>query len=833
MRDSTLTQSTNWQRRSRFKTAPKLAAPIIALYLFTVLLLSGNSMAQDSEYQLPPQAVVDIIDAKPDPAISFSPDTQWMLFVDRESMPDISHVARRMLGLAGVRIDPAINGQFASSFFTGLALGKRGEDANRSLVTIPLSPESKLVGISWSHDSKHFTYTLATPSGQELWVCPVDEPKKTRKLTDRLNTVMGRIDWMPDGDAILCQLVPEDRGEEPAGQQAPTGPNIQESYGNKSPTRTFQDLLENSHDAALFSHYATSQLAVLGLDGSVRKLGDPGIYSRVSPSPSGDYVLLTRIKKPFSYLMTYHSFPRNVEVWKVNDSLDGPQSHTVVEIPVDENIPIEGVRTGPRRVDWKSSVPATLVWMEALDGGDPNQEAEHRDRYMLQSAPFSDAPKEIVKVNHRAVGAEYFEDSSLLLTTEYDRDRRWVVSLLHDLDSDEKPKTLADRSIRDRYNDPGAIISKPDQNGHLIALQDGDWIYRKGSGASPAGNLPFIDRQNLKTLETERLWRCEDGNFEAVVRVVSSDPSGQVEVITSHENPTTPANYVLRKLADGASSGNSQLTEFKDPTPQIRGIKKQLVKYERADGVPLSATLYLPADYKQGTRLPLLVWAYPREFNDAKTAGQVSGSPNQFTRMRGLTHLSLLTQGYAIMDAATMPVIGDPETMNDTFIEQIVGAAKAAIDHAVELGVADRDRVCVGGHSYGAFMTANLMAHSDLFKAGVARSGAYNRTLTPCGFQSERRPYWEAKQIYHNISPFLNADKINEPLLLIHGENDNNSGTFPLQSSRMYQAIKGNGGTVRLVMLPHESHGYRARQSILHTHAETIDWLNKYVKATE
>ena len=804
----------------------KLAAGIAVTSLFS-LLLTGNLMAQDSTYQLPPKSVVDIIDANPDPAISFSPDTEWMLFVDRPSMPDISDVSRRMLGLAGVRIDPVINGRFATSFFTGLALGKRGDGSERELTRIPLPPESKLVGISWSHDSKHFTYTLATPKGQELWVCPVAEPGKSRMLTDRLNTVMAGKDWMPDGNAILCQLVPEDRSEEPSDQRTTTGPNVQESYGNKSPTRTYQDLLENSYDESLFSHYATTQLAILGLDGSVRKIGEPGIYSQVSPSPDGDYALVTKIEKPFSYLLTYRSFPRNIEVWKLNESATGPQSHTVAKVPMDENIPIEGVRVGPRRVDWKSGAPATLVWFEALDGGDPNQEAEHRDRYMMHSAPFADAPKEIVRVNHRAVGVSYFEDSSLMATVEYDRDRRWVVSLLHDLDSEDDPKTLSDRSVRDRYGDPGQIINKRDETGHTIARQDGDWIYRKGSGASPAGNLPFIDRQNLKTLETERLWRCEDGNYEAVSRVAASNESGKLEVITNHENPTTPANYFLRNLGDDSVSS---LTDFKDPTPQIRNIKKQLVKYERADGVPLSATLYLPADYQEGTRLPLLIWAYPREFSDAKTAGQISGTPSQFTRMRGLTHLTLLTQGYAIMDAATMPVIGDPETMNDTFIEQIVGAAKAAIDKAVEMGVADRERVCVGGHSYGAFMTANLMAHSDLFKAGVARSGAYNRTLTPFGFQSERRPYWEAKDIYHNISPFLHADKINEPLLLIHGENDNNSGTFPVQSTRMYQAIKGNGGTVRLVMLPHESHGYRARQSVLHTHAETIKWLDKYVK---
>jgi dipeptidyl aminopeptidase/acylaminoacyl peptidase len=336
-----------------------------------------------------------------------------------------------------------------------------------------------------------------------------------------------------------------------------------------------------------------------------------------------------------------------------------------------------------------------------------------------------------------------------------------------------------------------------------------------------------VDRQNIKTLETERLWRCAEGTYETVVAVANSSDDAKPTVITNSQTPVKPPNYFLRNLNVDSMTA---LTNFDDPTPQIRGIKKQLVKYERADGVPLSATLYLPADYEEGTRLPLMVWAYPREFNDVKTAGQISGTPSQFTRMQSISHLTLLTQGYAIMDSATMPVIGDPETMNDTFIEQIVAAAQAAIDKADEMGVADPNRVAVGGHSYGAFMTANLLAHCDLFKAGVARSGAYNRTLTPFGFQSERRPYWQAKHIYHSISPFMHADKINEPLLLIHGENDNNSGTFPIQSQRMYQAIKGNGGTVRLCMLPYESHGYRARQSVLHTQAEMIEWLDKYVK---
>lgn len=772
-------------------------------------------------YKLPPKEVVDIIDAKPDPGVSLSPDTNWMLLIDRNAMPSIEDVARRMLRLGGMRIDPAGNCQFQSRFNAGLSVRKRdGGEA----VRVPLPKGGKLLGTTWAHDSNAFAFTVVTDNGTQLWAASPTDPTNPTLLTDAMSGVMGGLSWFPDGKRVLVRVVPEHRGDEPKAPTAPIGPNIQESSGNTSPTRTYQDLLTSPYDAAMFEHYAVAQLTVIDLDGKQHPIGKPGIYSGVAISPDGNSLLITQIKKPFSYLLTYRSFPQSIEVW----NLKGERTFLVADVPMAENIPIQGVRLGPRNVRWRTGEDATLIWTEALDGGDPNKKADYRDKLVVLAAPFSAKPTEIAKTQYRSVGVGYFKNKSLLAITEYDRDRRWVRTLLHDFGSpDKEPRVLMDRSIRDRYGDPGSIMGVPDARGRVVARQDGDWIYRSGAGASPDGNLPFLDRQDLTTLKTERLWRCEKGAAESVVAIVESSMNNKPTVITARETPIEPDNYLLKDLN---SDKTTALTDFQDPTPQIRGIKKQLVKYQRSDGVPLSATLYLPADYKEGTRLPLLIWAYPREFSDAKTAGQISGSPSQFTRMGGITHLTLLTQGYAIMDAATMPVIGDPETMNDTFIEQIVDAAKAAIDKAVEMGVADRDRVCVGGHSYGAFMTANLMAHCDLFKAGVARSGAYNRTLTPFGFQSERRTFWEAKDIYFNISPFMHANKIQDPILLIHGENDNNSGTFPLQSKRLYQAIKGHGGTVRLVMLPYESHGYRARESVLHTQAETIEWFDKYVK---
>lgn len=800
--------------------AIRLAPLAMVCVLLTSAINTSRLLAQ-SGYELPPQDVVDIIDANPVPSVSFSPDRKWMLLVGRSAMPSIEDLSRRMLRLAGMRIDPAANSRFSTRYYTSLALRPvDGKDA----VTVPLPRGTKVSGISWSHHSDNFAVTTVTDAGQQVWVANTDSPSQPRMLTDRLSTVTGGISWMPDGQSILCQLVPDERGNEPEPKVAPTGPNIQESSGNTSPTRTYQDLLSNAYDEALFEYYATNQLARISLDGKTEEIAEPAIFSGVSPSPDGKHLLVTRILKPFSYLMTMRSFPQRIEVW----NLKGEQEYLVADVPMAENIPIEGVRTGPRNVDWKSGEPAMLVWTEALDGGDPNVKVDFRDQLVSLSAPFVAEPEPLLKTAQRAFGMSVMDDPSMVTVTDYDRDRRWVQMKLYDLRAPDKaPVVMMDRSIRDRYSDPGSIVMVPDETGHVRALQDGDWIFRTGSGASPKGNLPFIDRQNLKTLKTERLWRCEEGSYEYVVAIADFAQGGKPAVFISSEDPITPPNYYSVDLESGT---REPLTEFPDPTPQIRGIKKQLVKYERSDGVPLSATLYLPADYEEGQRLPLLVWAYPREFNDVRTAAQISGSPSQFTLMRGITHLTFLTQGYAIMDSATMPVIGDPETMNDTFIEQIVGAAQAAIDKAVDMGVADRNRVGVGGHSYGAFMTANLLAHCDLFSAGIARSGAYNRTLTPFGFQSERRPFWEAKDVYMQISPFMHANKIDEPILLVHGEADNNSGTFPIQSKRMFQAIKGNGGTVRLVMLPNESHGYQARESVLHTQAEMIEWFDKHVK---
>ncbi|HVF22904.1 MAG TPA: prolyl oligopeptidase family serine peptidase, partial [Pyrinomonadaceae bacterium] len=511
--------------------------------------------------------------------------------------------------------------------------------------------------------------------------------------------------------------------------------------------------------------------------------------------------------------------------------------HKLASLPLADQVPIDGVITGPRSVRWNPNEPATLIWVKALDGGNPKNKVPHRDSVLMLKAPFTGQPVEIFKTEQRFSNAGFsnagfsnasFTDKGLMFISDYDRDKRWIRTFLIDPSKPETPARLIwSRSQQDRYNDPGTPVTRA-LNGQRAIMQNGDWIFLSGNGASPEGDRPFLDGFNLKTLKSQRLFRSDANSYETFVALLSDDGT---QFITRRETPTDAPNYFVRFSGDGATANAPRaLTNFPDPMPQLRGIKKQLVTYKRADGVQCSFTLYLPPGYKEGTKLPTVVWAYPLEFNDANTAGQITGSTQRATSITGPSHLFFLLEGYAVLDNATMPVVGTPETVNNTYIEQIVMSAKAAIDKAVEMGVTDPERVGVGGHSYGAFMTANLLAHSDLFRAGIARSGAYNRTLTPFGFQNERRTIWEAPELYLKVSPFMVAQKVNEPMLMIHGEADDNTGTFPIQSERMYQALKGHGATVRLVMLPHEAHGYAGRESVEHVLYEMINWFDKYVK---
>lgn len=805
-----------------------MARTVKAFVAFSLMtLLSTNPVqAQALEpggvgYRVPPQPIPRAIDTPPLPAVSLDPTRRTMLLMDRVLYPPVSDLARPMLRIAGDRLNPANNGPFRTRDITGFTL-QDIETGEQRRVALPA--DSDLSRAAWSPDGAMFFFYRYLPTTIELWVGRVDTASAS-KVAGNLNAASGPAAmWVEGGKRLLVSLVPEDRSPMPVTPVAPLGPVIQETAGVKAQVRTYQDLLQNPHDEAVFEWIMTAQLALLDpATGERTKLGSPAIFADVDPSPDSNYVLISRVQRPYSYLVPAGLFPETVEVWSMKT---GEAIARLAEYPLRESIPIQGVQTGPRGFQWQPTEAAVLIYQEALDGGDPKNKVPFRDRLMRLAAPFAAPGEEWARLEHRFNGLSWLERSpdapAQVMCSEYDRDRRWRRTWLMSVDGDAPPRLVFDRSVNDRYNDPGAMLMTRLPNGRsVVAVRDGA-VTLSGEGATPEGSRPFLDRMSLSDLKPVRLWRNDEAGYESVIDMLADG-----RVITSYETTTQPPNFYIRDLTGGTRKA---LTAFEDPVPELRRVKKELVKYKRADGVDLSATLYLPADYTEGTKLPLLVWAYPMEFSDASTAGQVAGSTRRFTGIGGISHLFLLTQGYAIMDNATMPVIGDPETMNDTFIEQISDAAKAAIDFAVERGVADRDRVAVGGHSYGAFMTANLLAHTDYFRAGIARSGAYNRTLTPFGFQGERRTYWEAVDTYTKMSPFTFANKIKTPLLIIHGQIDSNPGTFPVQSERLYAAVKGNGGTARYVVLPFEDHGYQARESVLHTHAEMVAWLDRWVK---
>jgi dipeptidyl aminopeptidase/acylaminoacyl peptidase len=608
----------------------------------------------------------------------------------------------------------------------------------------------------------------------------------------------------------------------------PTGPNIQETSGKAAPAATYEDMIKTAHDEALFEYYFTSQLASIdATTGRKVLIGKPAIFDSVTPSPSGDFLMVTKIKRPFSHLIPMNGFPQDIEVW----SRAGEMAKKIADVPSREGVSLTGVQTGPRGIRWRPDQPATVLWVEALDKGDLRNKVPFRDQVMMLAAPFGGQPTEFAKTEWRYQNVSFTEKGVALLT-ETDRASRhvrtWVIA--------SEPKQLWDRKQDAAYENPGTPVIRRDSGaggfggggfgggGAGAIMQNGDFIFLTGQGSSPEGDRPFIDRLNLKTFETTRLFRSDAKAYETVVAPL--DEEGKA-ILTRYETQIDPPNYYVRDLS---ANTRKAVTDFKDPQPQLRSVTHQFVTYQRKDGVKLSATLYLPPGYKPGTRLPVIMWAYPREFGDADSASQITGSPNRFTTVTGYSHLFLLMSGYAIFDNPTMPIIGAGETANDTYVEQLVSDAQAAIDKVVDMGVGDRDRIGVGGHSYGAFMTANLLAHSRLFRAGFAESGAYNRSLTPFGFQSERRTFWEVPELYEKMSPFWYANQVKDPILLMHGEADDNSGTFPIQSERFYMALKGHGATVRYETLPFEAHGYAGRETLLHILAERINWFDKYVK---
>jgi dipeptidyl aminopeptidase/acylaminoacyl peptidase len=816
-------------------SSPKgaIARRYFSLFSLSFLLLAATANAQSSlKYQTPPQAMIDLVDARLTPYVDVAPREgpggRLLLIEAISGLPSIADLAQPELRLAGLRFNPKTNGPSRGRYVTALTLKALPDGVEKPIAGVPA--EAKIRFADWAPDARHIFFVnisdAAADAGLSLWIVDVASAQARRVPDLTLNGMFGKpCEWLGDSQRLICKTLPKVRGAVPLRNEVPTGPVVQENLGRVTPGPTFEDLLKNPEDEAIFDYYATSQVVVVGLDGKIAAAGKPGVIESASASPDGRYALLDERHHPYTYLLPFEAFPEKVTVVDLQSGI----SKQLADKPLEDTVPNihDAVPTGPRDFEWRSDAPATVFWVEAADGGDPRVDAQVRDRLFTEDSPFAGSPRKLAELPLRFRSVDWGDARIAVVEEERWKDRKRIMLALSP-SAPETPIKLFEGSFEDHYHDPGRPFEIRNEAGKAILQMTPDrkGVFLRAEGASPEGDRPFVSVMSLANGETKRLWQSAPPFFESASAVLDA---AAPTLLIRRESPEVSPNYYLKNLA---TNSLEQVTAFPNPFGNSALPKKQVLKYKRADGVDLSANLYLPPGYKAGdSPLPTLIEAYPTEYKTKAAAGQISGSPYEFPFLYWGSPVPFATQGYAVLENATIPIVGEGQAEpNDTYVEQLVASAKAAIDEGVRLGVVDRNRVGVMGHSYGAFMTANLLAHSDLFRAGIARSGAYNRTLTPFGFQNEDRTYWQAPEVYYKMSPFSYADKIKTPILLIHGEADNNTGTFPIQSERLFSAIKGQGGTVRFVLLPLESHGYAGRESVLHMLWEMNNWLNTYVK---
>lgn len=797
-------------------------------YILALLLWAGFASAQENiSYQLPPKEILQLADYERAPSVSMDSKNQNMLLTYRSTYKTLDDLNVDEMRLAGLRINPVTNISSTVTYITNLKIRPVRAKTETQVSGLPAQP--RISNISWSPNEKKIAFTHTASTGVELWMLDVASAKATKLTGPTLNANMGSpYTWYANSEKLLVRMLLPNR---PAlldnKKDLPTGPIVSTADGKVSQNRTYQDLLKNKNDEANFEALVMSELKTVSLDGSVTHYKDAALYAGESFSPDGNYLMVTTIKKPFSYIVPLSRFPMESNVY----DLQGALVKMVNDVPLAEVMPkgFMAVRQGKRSMNWRADKPATLFFVEALDGGDPANKVDYRDELYLWDAPFASAPKPLMKIAQRYGGVLWGDDRHAVVTETWYDTRNEKKFLIDPSNPAAAPRLLVDRNSQDIYADPGNFETVKNQYGRYVMAIEKGQAYLLGDGFTKDGQFPFIDVLNLSSLAKNRLYQSVYKDKKEDIIGIHDFKKGEALVMI--QSATEYPNYYFRTL--GKKGSVVAVTAFKNPFESIKNVSKEVIRYKRKDGVDLQGTLYLPAGYdkKKKEKLPLLIWAYPTEFKDKNSASQNNQNPNEFTMPYYGSFVYWVTRGYAVLDDASFPIVGEGTTEpNDTFIAQLVDNAQAAIDAVDKLGYIDRTRVGVGGHSYGAFMTANLLTHSNLFACGIARSGAYNRTLTPFGFQSEQRNYWEVPDVYNGMSPFMNASKMKTPMLLVHGEADNNPGTFTLQTERYFQALKGLGAPVRMVILPKESHGYAARENIMHLLWEQDQFLERHLK---
>lgn len=785
------------------------------------------SAQEQLSYQMPPASILQLADYERAPSVQINASHTNMVLLYRSTYKTLEDLNQDELRLGGLRINPQHQISSTATYFNNIKIQAVKNPVEKNVEGLPSN--LKASNLIWSPDETKIAFTHTTNDGLELWIIDIINAKAKKLNTPKLNANLGNpITWFRNSHSLLIKTIPAEGVQLITADKAiPDGPIVQMAEGKISQNRTYQDLLKNKIDEDNFERITSTELYKVSIDGTIQPFKEKSIYAGLSFSPDGQYLLTTAISKPFSYIVPYNRFPSATIVL---DTL-GKLIKEIHQSPLAEIMPkgFMAVKTGKRNIAWRNDHPATLYYVEALDNGDPAIKVENRDAVYTWHAPFNAVAQLLIKTPQRFAGIEWANDTLAIAYDNWYDTRNTRTYLFNPSDNQTALKLLVDRNYQDIYSNPGNFESKKNKYGRDVLYIENGHAFLIGEGHTAKGQFPFIDKLNLTTLEKKRWYQSTyTHKKENIVSIMNSQ---QGTVLISLQSASEYPNYYIRTI--GKKDKTTAITQFKNPFSSLEGVSKKVIKYTRKDGVQLSGTLYLPANYnpQKDGKLPLLIWAYPAEYKDKNSAGQSSHNPNEFTFPYYGSFVYWVTRGYAVLDDAAFPIIGEDSTEpNDNFIDQLVWNAEAAINAVDSMGYIDRKRVGVGGHSYGAFMTANLLTHSNLFACGIARSGAYNRTLTPFGFQSEQRNFWEASEVYNAMSPFMNAHKMKTPLLLTHGEADNNPGTFTLQTERYFQALKGLGAPVRMVILPKESHSYVAKENIFHLLWEQDQFLEKHLK---
>ena len=805
----------------------KYIIKIITIFSVFLFVCSNVYTQEKLIYQKPPKEILELVDVEFPPQVLLDDKEEFMILLQRNQFKSIEELSQKELRLAGLRIDPKTNIGSRTNYYNNIKIKNIKGKLSKAVQVKGMPENGRFTNFTWSPNQQKMAVTNTTFHGVELWVIDLETASMKKLIEAGINANMRDvINWFEDGKSLLLKMISKNRKTLIDTENAiPSGPTISVSDGKKAQNRTYQDLLKNKNDELNFEQLALSEIYKVNLNGSKKIWLKADMYRSINFSPDGNYVLVKTVEKPFSYLVPYYRFPSETVIY----SKDGKKIETIVKVPLIEDLPkgFMAARKGRRNIEWRSDKPSTLIFSKVLDGGDPKNKVDFRDEVFQLDAPFSGKAESIFKTINRYRGIEWGNDSTAIVFDYWWNTRNVKAYLFNPSDLSKKPVILWDRNYQDRYNAPGQFVTRRNHYGSHVLELKGDNCFLIGEGFTDKGQFPFLDTLNLKTKKTSRIYQSK---YTDKLEAISNYDLKKDQILVRIESKTEYPNYYFRSLKKNELK---QLTFFENPFKSIQDIEKEVITYKRDDGLELSGTLYLPFGYNKSKKkkMPLILWAYPKEYKDKSSASQKTQNPNKFIFPFWSKPIYWVTQGYVILDRATFPIVGEgDEEPNDSFRKQLIANAKAAIDAVDRLGYIDRKKVAVGGHSYGAFMVANLLSHSQLFAAGIARSGAYNRTMTPFGFQSEERSYWEAPDVYNNMSPFMHADKMKTPLLLVHGAADNNSGTYPLQSERYFNALKGLGATVRLVMFPKESHSYRSKESILHLLWEQHEWFEKYLK---